>query len=184
MLQVTSLQQLPVGLLLYMLTNVSRGYTISPMVNNNVKEPLAVRSDKVWRDPSAHPVFNETEMNIILPLFSVRFSRSPWGLLIFGCNGKCVAMLQTTAAFVLKRLKALLVFVLFTYCVWVRATRAALRAQWRVQLESVCGFLKCVLMRGARWLHGRSLQPAITIRDWRNWQHTVQTLEIFCWEKC
>lgn len=77
-------------------------------------------------------------------------------------------MLQTTAAFALRRLKALLVFVLFTYCVWVRATRAALRAQWRVQLENVCGFLKCVLMRGARWLHGRSLQPAVTIRDWRN----------------
>lgn len=77
MLQVTSLKQLPVGPLLYLLTNVSRGYTISPVVNNNVKEPLAARSDKVWRDPSAHPVFNETEMNIVLPLFSVRFSRSP-----------------------------------------------------------------------------------------------------------
>lgn len=115
-------------------TNVSRGYTISPTVNNNVKEPLTARSDKVWRDPSAHPVFNETEMNIVLPLFSVRFSRSPCGLLILGCNGKYVAMLHTTAAFALEGLKALLVFVLFTYCTWVLATIGALRAQWRVQL--------------------------------------------------
>lgn len=39
-------------------------------------------------------------------------------------------MLHTTAAFVLEGLKALLVFVLFTYCTWVRAAVAALSAQW------------------------------------------------------
>lgn len=163
-----------------MLTSVSKGYTISPVVNNNVKEPLTVWSDKVWRDPSAHPVFNETEMNIVLPLFSVRFSRSPWGLLIFGCNGKCVAMLHTTAAFALKGLKALLVFVLFTYCTWVRASKAALRAQWRVQLENVCGFLKCVLMHLTRWLRGKSFQPEVMIRSpfEKHWQPVAQTLEI------
>lgn len=168
-----------------MLTSVSRGYTISPTVNNNVKEPLTVWSDKVWRDPSAHPVFNETEMNIVLPLFSVRFSRSPWGLLILVCNGKCVAMLHTTAAFVLKGLKALLVFVLFTCCSWVRAAIAALEHSREWAGECLCASEVCANACGqmAAWYviltWSNDQKPSFE----KHRQHTLQTLEIYCYEK-